>query len=158
MSYDTGMSRRFGSSPTPARKAGNSSSQVTEVADELAVRSYLRALVGAPVRSADRVETTEVAFVDAVGRWSDRAGVDRRTLSRIGVERAILDASGLKQTPVGDVVRRHYQTEPASIADLARRSGVSPASVRQTVYDDESEGLIQAVHTKGKTVLYGLVR
>jgi DNA-binding transcriptional ArsR family regulator len=104
------------------------------------------------------VETTEVSFVDAVGRWSARSGVDRKTLSRIGVDRRTLDAAGLKATPVAELVRRQYQVEPLSVADLARRSGVSPASVHQTIYDDESDGLIEAVETEGRTVLYRLVR
>jgi len=103
------------------------------------------------------VETTELSFVDAVGRWSERTGVDRKTLGLLGVNRRTLDAAGLKATPVAEIVRRYYGAEPLSVADLARRSGVSPASVRQTIYDDESDGLIEAADTKGKTVLYRLV-
>jgi predicted Rossmann fold nucleotide-binding protein DprA/Smf involved in DNA uptake len=152
------MVRRLGSATTPAQSSGSNTSQLSETADELAVRAYLRALVGAPVRAADRVETTEVSFVDAAARWSVRTGVDRKTLSGLGVDRRTLDAAGLKATPVAELVRRQYQTEPLSVADLARRSGVSPASVRQTVFDDESDGLIETVGTKGRTVLYRLVR
>ena len=106
------------------------------------------------MRSADRVDTTEVAFVNAVCRWSARSGVDRKTLIRLGVDRRTLDAAGLKATPAGDIVRRHYGTEALSVADLARRSGISPATVRQTVYEDEEDGLVEAVSGRGKTVLY----
>jgi len=104
------------------------------------------------------VETTEASFVDAVGRWTERTGVDRKTLTRLGVDRRTLNSAALKATPVGDIVRRYYGTEPLSVADLARRSGVSPASVRQTLYEDEDEGLIEAIDGKGKTVLYRRMR
>lgn len=140
------------------RSSGGNTSQVTDNANELAVRAYLRALVGAPVRATDRVETTEASFVDAAARWSGRSGVDRKTLSRIGVDRRTLDAAGLKATPVAELVRRQYSTEPFSVANLARRSGVSPASAKQTVSQDESDGLIETVGTKGRAVLYRLVR
>ena len=96
--------------------------------------------------------------MDAVGRWTERTGADRKTLSRIGVDRRTLDAAGLKATPVAELVRRQYGADPLSVADLAQRSGVSPSSVRQTVYDDESDGLIEVVETDGPTVLYRLVR
>jgi predicted Rossmann fold nucleotide-binding protein DprA/Smf involved in DNA uptake len=158
VSYDTNMARRAGFAMAPVRSSGSNTSQVTDTADELAVRAYLRALVDAPARAADRVETTEASFVDAAARWSARSGVDRKTLSRIGVDRRTLDAAGLKATPVAELVRRQYGADPLSVADLARRSGVSPASVRQTVYDDESDGLIEAVETEGRRVLYRLVR
>lgn len=152
------MVRRLGASTTSVRKSRSSSSKFREAADELAVRAYLRSVVGSPVRSPDGREMTEIALSGAIRRWSERAGVDRRTLSQLGVDRRVLDAAGLAPTRVGDVVRRHYRAEPFSVADLARRSAVSPASVRQTVYDDEESGLVEAVDIKGKTVLYRRVR
>ena len=148
------MARRLGSVPSPVPQPGDRSTQLKDSADETAIRAYLRALIGSPVRSADLMQTTQAPFVDAVGNWTERTGVDRRTLVRIGVDPKVLDLAGLKATPVSDIVRRHYQSEPLSVADLARRSGVSSASVRQTVYDDVSNGLVAAIDGPGKTVLY----
>jgi hypothetical protein len=111
-------------------------------------------MVGSAVRASDRIEKAEPTFIEAVGRWSRRNGVDRRTLSRLGVERRVLDAAGLHPTPVADLIRQHYGEGPFSIAEVALRSALSDASVRQTVYADDDEGTITSVGKRGKTVLY----
>jgi hypothetical protein len=158
LSYHTGMPQRSTSASATSRKPGKRGVAATETSDELAVRAYLRVLVGAPVRSADKVGTVEGPFVKAVGRWSERKGVDRRTLARIGVKQRVLEASGLEPTPVSEVVRRHYGKQPFTVADIARLSGVSAASVRKTVYEDESKGLVEEVEATSRALLFRAVR
>jgi hypothetical protein len=119
-----------------------------------AVRSYLRALVGAPVRSSDRVDLSEPGFVEAAVEWSMRSGVDRRTLALLGVPRRVLDAAGLRPTPVGDLVRRHYGTEPFTVADLVRKSDVSAASARSALIEDVEAGRLERIGTAGRAALY----
>jgi hypothetical protein len=124
--------------------------------DDDAIRGYLRALVGAPVRSSDRVETSEPGFVEAAARWSTRSGVDRKTLASLGVPRRVLDAAGLRLTSVGDLVRRHYGSEPFTAAELVRKSGVSATSVRDVLMEDVEVGRLERIGAAGRTVLYGL--
>lgn len=124
--------------------------------DEAVVRAYLRLLVGAPLRASDRLETVEPAFVDVVDRWSERAGIDRRTLAAVGVPRRVLNEAGIRPTPVGELIRRQYSAEPFSVIDLVRRSGASPASVRGVIAEDEQNGQLKRVGSAGRNILYRL--
>jgi hypothetical protein len=151
--------RQCGAQPQRARpSAGGTTRSHHAEHDEVAIRRYLRALVGAPVKGAERLDDHEAAFVDAVPRWSARAGVDRRTLLKMGVERRVLDRAGLRQPPAAELVRQHYPESPFSVADLARSSGIAANSVRQAVTQDEADGLLQRVGKDGRVILYGLVR
>lgn len=147
------MVRRV-SSPTSAEgsRARKSGSQD----DEPSIRTYLRLLVGAPVRGSDRLEPAEAAFVGSAAEWAKRAGVDRKTLAGIGVPRQVLDAADVRGISVADLIRRQYPTSPFTIAEVTRRSGVSPASVRNVVAEDERAGRVQRLATKGRTAHYGL--
>jgi hypothetical protein len=124
--------------------------------NEAAVRTYLRVLVGSPVRSTDRLRTSEAAFVRAVPDWSDKRGVDKRTLVAMGVPRRVLDATGIAPTPVGERIRRHYGKAPFTVADLVRKSGASVASVRSVIADDVRAGRLKRIANDGRTVLYGM--
>ena len=149
------MARRLASAtsavPAPDGDAARPSS-----ADESAVRTYLRLLAGAPVRSSDRVEKAESDFIAAAADWAAEAGVDRRTLAEVGVSRQVLDAAGIRATPIAELIRRQYGTNPFTVADLARKSGASTASVRSVLAEDERTGQLKRVASTGRTVLYGL--
>jgi hypothetical protein len=125
--------------------------------DEAAVRSYLRLLVGAPVRATDEAAVTEQGFVAAAARWAGRNGVDRRTLSGVGVPKATLDRAGLRQPSIEVLIRHHYSTTPFSVATLARRSCTSEASVRQTLADDLRAGVVEQMPGPGRATMWRLV-
>lgn len=125
--------------------------------EESKVRTYLRILVDAPLRASDRLDAAEEAFITVGAAWSERSGVDRRTLAALGVPREVLDAAGIAQTPVGELVRRQYGTGSFTVADLARKAGVSMASVRIVLAEDEQAGRITRVKSTGRAVRYGLV-
>jgi hypothetical protein len=148
------MAKRPAASTLRASAPQGGSTQPSSEDD--AVRGYLRALVGAPVRSSDRVDCSESGFVEAAARWSTRSGVDRRTLACLGVPRRVLDAAGLRATPVGELVRRHYGTDPFTAADLVRKSGVSAASVRGALVEDVEAGRLERIGTAGRMALYRL--
>lgn len=124
--------------------------------EDEAVRSYLRALVGAPVRTADRVAKAESSFVESAASWATRSGVDRRTLARLGVPRRVLEAAGLRPTPVGDLVRRQYETGPFTASALVRKSGVSATTVRGVLKEDVEAGRLERIEAAGRMVLYRL--
>lgn len=123
---------------------------MTATADEAAVRAYLRALMGAPERSSDSVETTEPGFRDAAARWAIRANVDRKALRKLGVPRSVIDRAGIAGSHATDLVRWMYTAEPFGIAELARRTCVSPASVRAAVLADERGGLLERAPSQGR--------
>jgi hypothetical protein len=148
------MARRPPASVSHATTARGGSTQSSSEDD--AVRGYLRALAGAPVRSADRVDTAESGFVEAAAGWAARSGADRRTLARLGVPRRVLDAAGLRPTPVGDLVRRQYGTDPFTAAELVRKSGVSATTVRNVLIEDVEAGRLERIEAAGRMVLYGL--
>jgi hypothetical protein len=148
------MARRPAASSSPATAGRGGSTQSSSEDDT--VRGYLRALVGAPVRSSDQADISEPGFVEAAASWATRSGVDRRTLAWLGVPRRVLDAAGLRPAPVGDLVRRHYGTDPFTAAELVRKSGVSATSVRKLLIEDVEAGRLERITTAGRMVLYGL--
>jgi len=149
------MMVRQGGAARPAARRGRSG-RPSAADDALAVRAYLRALVGAPLRAGDTAESTEASFIGTAARWSRRTKVDRRTLLGMGVESSVLDAAGVYPTPVADIVRRYYTRKPFSVAVLARRAGVSTASARSTVSLDEASGQLAFHGCEGNTALYVL--
>lgn len=150
------MGRRLAPPTAAASVRGRSVSRRAAQDDETKVRAYLRLLVEAPVRASDRLDSTETAFIDVGATWAARSGVDRRTLAEIGVPREVLDAAGIAATPVGELVRRQYGTDPFTVADLVRRSGVSTASVRAVLAEDEKARRIRQVESQGRAIQYGL--
>lgn len=124
--------------------------------DEAKVRTYLRLLVDAPVRASDRVDPAEAAFIEVAASWSARSGVDRRTLTDLGVPREVLDAAGIGATPVAELVRRQYGTSPFTAADLVRKSGVSMTSIRGVLAEDEQAGRVRRVKSEGRAIHYRL--
>lgn len=90
--------------------------------------------------------------------WAAQAGVDRETLSALGVPRRVLDCAGVSRVPARDRLRRHWEPMPCTVADLARRSGLSEAAVRLAIAQEESEGVLTRVGRQGRTILYGRVR
>ena len=150
------MARRLAAVTSHASPRRRRSAQPVSQDDEATVRTYLRALIGSPVRSSDRTEDSEPAFVQTIASWSEWAGVDRRTLAAVGVPRRLLNEAGVRRTPVGDLVRRRYTTDTFTVAELVRRSGASPSSVRKVLAEDERVGRLKRVATTGRTVLYGL--
>lgn len=149
------MGRRLASANTAVATGGAGTAPLgTGDDDEAKVRSYLRLLVDAPVRTSDRLDPAEQAFVEAAARWSARSGVDRRTLTDLGVPRKVLDAAGIAATPVAELVRRQYGKTPFSSVDLVRRSGVSQASVRTVLAEDEKCGRITRVPSEGRAIHY----
>lgn len=149
MSRDTASS--IAAVPTGSRNASRRSVQDAEAA----VRTYLRLLVGAPVRVSDCLGSAEVAFITVAADWSARSGVDRRALEELGVPRDVLDAAEITPTPVAELVRRQYGMSPFTVADLVRKSGVSMASVRNVLMEDERSGRIERVAHRGRAVRYG---
>jgi hypothetical protein len=139
----------------PARSQNVSRSSAQD--DEAKIRTYLRLLVEAPVRASDRLCAAEAAFIEIAADWSARSGVDRRTLADLGVPRDILDAAGIERTPVAELVRRQYSSDPFTVADLVRRSGVSTASVRAVLAEDERSGWIGRLASRGRAITYGLL-
>lgn len=123
---------------------------MTPSEDDTAVRSYLRAVVGEPVRVRDTVASTEPGFVTLAAEWAQRWGVDRRSLRALGVPKEALDDAGIVQPPVQELVRAEYDSEGFTIADLVARSCVSPSSVRSTVSDDEEAGIIERMPSPGQ--------
>lgn len=125
--------------------------------DESAARAYLRALAGAPERVADSVLSTEQRFVAVAARWTKRTGIDRRTLAALGVPKKVLDRAGIVQPPIGLLVRQHYSRKPFDVATLARRACVSEGSVRRTIADDETTGVIQRAPSDGRATSWHVV-
>lgn len=118
---------------------------MTASKEDAAVRSYLRALVGEPVRIRDTVASTEPGFVAVAAAWARRTGVDRRSLQLLGVPTETLDRAGVVQPPVHELVRAEYDAEDFTIADLVGKSCVSVSSVRSTVLEDAAAGVIERV-------------
>jgi len=150
------MGRRIASSTVAVPAPEHSATRRGFQDDESKVRTYLRLLVEAPVRVSDRVEPAEVAFVEVGADWAARSGVDRSTLAKLGVPRRVLDAAGISPTPIGELVQRQYGTTPFTGADLMRKSGVSMASVRNVLAEDERAGRIRRVASKGRAIRYEL--
>ena len=138
----------------PARGPGTTRRGAQE--NEAKVRTYLRLLVEAPVRASDRLDPAEAAFIEVAAGWSARSWVDRRTLTDLGVPRRVLDAAGIGATPVAELVRRQYGTSPFTAADLVRKSGVSMASVRTVLAEDERAGRVGRVKSEGRAIHYRL--
>lgn len=140
--------------------AGMSRSSATDMEaasdDEAKVRTYLRLLVDAPLRKSDRFEQAETAFAEVASRWCKRSGVDRRTMARLGVRREVLDAAGVSATPVAELVRRQYGKSTFSAAGLVRRSGVSMASVRSVLAEDEEAGRVVRIGRESRMIHYRL--
>jgi hypothetical protein len=126
--------------------------------DEATVRTYLRALVGAPERRTDELAVAEDGFVRVGARWCARAGVDRRTLANVGVPKSVLDLAAIIQAPIEDVVRAHYSRQPFDLPTLTRRACVGEASVRKTVAQDERIGRIERVNRPGRSVVWRLTK
>ena len=147
--YDTDVARR-------RSIARNLRLSPRQAADEAIVRRYLRILVGAPTRRGDAADQAESDFIAVASRWADRVGVDRQALLALGVNRSTLDLAGIRRVPPNEWLRRYWNPAPFSIADLARRSGVSPAIVRRAIGLDEEAGLLRQEGRDGRTVLYGV--
>lgn len=130
------MGRRLATPSVAVPARGRSATSRGAEDDEAKVRSYLRLLIDAPIRASDTIDRAETAFIDVAASWSERSGVDRRTLADLGVPREVLDAAGIGATPVAELARRQYETSLFTAADLARRSGVSMASVRSVLAED----------------------
>jgi len=111
--------------------------------------------VGAPVRAGENTRELEAGFVDAAAAWAARARVDRQTLLNLGVTPTMLDRAGVVRTPVAERLRQHWEPEPFSVVDLARRSGLSQGVVRRLVAQEESHGVLKQVGRQGRTILYG---
>jgi hypothetical protein len=124
--------------------------------DEAAIRTYLRLIADVPQRSSDRVGPAETAFIESAAEWAKGAGVDRRTLADVGVPAQVLDAAGIRNVPVADLIRRQYGTSSFTIAEIARRSGVSVASVRNVVAEDERARRVVRLANEGRAVQFGL--
>lgn len=152
----TTMARRLATSTAAVPARGLSATVRGAQDDEAKVRSYLRILVEAPVRASDRLESVERGFIDVAAGWAAQSGVDRKTLAGVGVSHEVLDAAGIAPTPVAELVRRQYRTSPFTVADLVRTSGVSVASVRNVVAEDEQAGRIGRVESVGRTIRYGV--
>ena len=150
------MARRLATPIAAAPGRGSGTTESGTQNDEAKVRTYLRLLVDAPVRASDRLEPAEAAFIDVAARWSQRSGVDRRTLAGLGVPREVLDSAGIAATPVGELVRRQYGQSLFTAADLVRKSGVSMASVRTILAEDEQVQRIKRVKREGRAIYYGL--
>jgi hypothetical protein len=149
------MGRRLATA-TAAAPAGGVGTTRRAGDDEAKVRTYLRLLVEAPVRASDRLDPAEASFIEMAADWSARAGVDRRTLADLGVSREVLDAAGIVAIPAAELVRRQYGKGTFTAADLVRRSGVSMASVRSVLAEDELAGRVRRVPSEGRAILYGL--
>lgn len=141
--------------PDISSRARSSERESGASEDEVAVRRYLRSLVGAPLRGSDDLPICEPEFVASAAGWAARTGVDRRTLARVGVPRRVLDRAGVIRVPVAERLRQHWDPTPFSIADLARRSGISEPAVRQAVAEEERVGVLNRVGRRGRAILYG---
>ena len=150
------MGLRFASANAAAQPRGAGTALRGAHDDEAEVRTYLRLLVGEPVRASDRLDPAEEAFVEVAAGWSERSGVDRRTLADLGVPRKVLDAAGIAATPVAELVRRQYGKTPFTSSDLVRRSGVSQARVRTVLAEDEERGRVTRVASEGRATQYRL--
>lgn len=139
----------------PAR-GGPSTARPGAQDDEAKVRTYLRLLVEAPARASDRLDPAEAAFIEVAAGWSARSWVDRRTLANLGVPRKVLDAAGIAAIPAAELVRHQYGTSPFTAADLVRKSGVSMASVRTVLAEDERAGRVGRVKSEGRAIHYRL--
>lgn len=140
-----------------ARKRG-SRDAVTIASDESAVRRYLRALAGAPEVGSDSVLGTEAAFVKAIVRWSQRSGVDYRTLREFGVPKSTLDAAGLKQPDVAQILRPYFTVTPFDVATIARRACVPVAPVRAALNEQTLAGRLRPVESGSATHQWSRVR
>ena len=141
--------------PGISSRARSSKREAVASGDGMAVRRYLRSLVGAPLRGAADPSELEADFVAAAAPWAARAGVDRQTLAGIGVPRRVLDRAGVARATVAERLRRHWDPDPFTIADLARRSGIAESAVRQAVADEERTGSLIRTGRDGRTILYG---
>lgn len=150
------MARRLATSKVAVPARGRSATRRGAEDDEAKVRSYLRLLIDAPIRASDTLDRAEPAFTDVAAGWSERSGVDRRTLADLGVPREVLDSAGINATRVAELVRRQYGKGHFTAADLARRSGVSMASVRSVLAEDEQAGRIRRVKSEGRAIHYEL--
>ena len=139
----------------PAR-GGPSTARPGAQDDEAKVRTYLRLLVEAPARASDRLDPAEAAFIEVAAGWSARSWVDRRTLANLGVPRKVLDVAGIAAIPAAELVRHQYGTSPFTAADLVRKSGVSMASVRTVLAEDERAGRVGRVKSEGRAIHYRL--
>ena len=134
------LRRRLATTVAAAPALGPGTTRRGAQDDEAKVRTCLRLLVEAPVRASDRLDPAEAAFIEVAAGWSEHFGVDRRTLTRLGVPRDVLDAVGVVATPVAELIRRRYGKIPFIAADLVRKSGVSMATVRSVLAEDEQAG------------------
>lgn len=150
------MGRRHAAAIAAAPGHGSGTTGHDGQDDEAKVRTYLRILLGSPVRASDRLESAEAAFIDVAAGWSERSGVDRKTLADLGVPRGVLDSAGIAATRVGELVRRQYGQDPFTAADLVRKAGVSLASVRTVLAEDERTRRIKRVKSEGRAIHYGL--
>ena len=147
--YDTHVTRRRLRVPSPGLSHREASQDAT-------VRRYLRAVVGAPTSQGDTAGLAESAFVEVAADWSDRVGVDRHALLALGVDGDVLDAAGVTHLAANQRLRRFWGPEPFSVADLARRSGMSAAVVRRAIALDEEAGLLRRVGRDRSTILFGV--
>jgi len=118
------------------------------------VRRYLRSVVGFALSGGDTVDDAEQKFTQIAAQWCARTGVDRRTLLVLGVSGRTLDAAGVRQVASNDLLRRYWPDGVFSVAELARRSGVSEATARQAMIRDEEAGLIRRAGREGRAVLW----
>jgi len=131
---------------------------MSALADEMAVRAYLRALAGAPVGCSARLEALEEDFVASASRWAARNRVDRRVLHEFGVPKTVLDQAGMVRRPAADLVRDHYSGHGRSVGALAQLAGVSEATVRITLAEDEPAGRVARAAGGGRSVLWRVGR
>lgn len=153
------MGRRA-ASVSPARAKSRSDTSRPSVGDdaEAIIRAYLRLLVEAPLRRSDDRDEFEEAFVAVAAAWSETAGVDRRTLREFGVPTRILNRAGLGVEAAAETVRRNYPAEPFTVSSLVGRTGISEATVRRTILDDEDAGTVERVDSEGRRLSYRVVR
>lgn len=151
------MPRQSTNLPGIHKSPSQMQSHVAGTSDDLVVRAYLRIVIGSTPGSMDQKEKLELEFISSIGKWCNKKGVDRRTLSRFGISRQVLDSAKLKETPVSEIIRRYYGIEPFSVSMLAQCSAISLASVRKTINVDERDGLIEMCEVDGKTSFYRLV-
>jgi hypothetical protein len=140
--------------PTGPRRRTETSHPEPQTAAVEAVRRYLRAVVGAPLRGRGTIEEAQDGFVEVAAEWCAQSGVDRRTLLGLGVDRVVLDAAGVLQPPTHEVLRGWWPAGPFAVSDLARRSGFSESTVRQAIARDVEAGLLRRSIERGRAVLW----
>ena len=111
-------------------------------------------VVGEPVRRSDNLKAAEAEFVAAAAAWAAMSGVDRRTLSAVGVDRAVLNRAGIRPTLASDMVRLAYPTEPFTVGALVGRSGISESTVRKVLLEDEESTRIERIEGPGRMLSY----